>query len=468
MSFYVNLYTITKEPNSTAQPTGAGTQHLCVSNQPFDVLHPNIPLNLGNAANPTVYNYCKIPDFQNRYYWIRTWTWEDGLWVAHCDVDPLASWKTAIGSTNAYVLRAAAEWDGTVVDTMYPFLTDTQTESDIKAASWWDTEPANGSYCVGIVGSGATQYYVFSYQSLDLFIRYLLTDAYASAALNALAVATNPELKVQLQPLQFISSIVWLPFNIASGTLAQNVMVGYVDCTEFAICTPAPATTLFQTVYTLKRHPNSGSRGEWLNTAGASYSLYVPPFGHLNLDPVTAANFSRIMTQIQVDTRTGSAILDVFYGSESEPYGKLDHHLTGQVGLPFQIGGNISPGYGIGALLRDVVPIATSALSGNTLGAIGATSGAIGNMAESYIPKANTIGNTPSVAALRGLERVQYEWRFPTEEDLVNRGRPLCKVKRLDTLPGYQLCTHVDVQAAASREELDAIRTYLESGYYYE
>lgn len=464
--YNVEFFTFSKKQNSTARPVGAGTVFPCRANTSFDILAPSVALNTGTY--PGNYNYCYIPEFGRYYYCTFRFDASTGLWWADCQVDAMASWKPQIGALSGYVLRSAAEWDGTVVDTMYPFLTDTQTESDIKAASWWDTEPANGSYCVGIVGSGATQYYVFSYQSLDLFIRYLLSDGYASAALTALALATNPELKVQLQPLQFISSIVWLPFNIASGTPAERVMVGYVDCTEFAVCAPAPATTLFQTVYTLKRHPNSGSRGEWLNTAGASYSIYVPPFGHLNLDPVTAANFARIMTQIQVDTRTGSAILDVFYGSASEPYGKLDHHLTGQVGLPFQIGGNISPGYGIGALLRDVVPIATSALSGNTLGAVGATASAIGNMAESYIPKANTIGNTPSVAALRGLERVQYEWRFPTEEDLVDRGRPLCKVKRLDTLPGYQLVGDIHVEIPCTEQEKETITATVTGGYYFE
>jgi hypothetical protein len=89
-------------------------------------------------------------------------------------------------------------------------------------------------------------------------------------------------------------------------------------------------------------------------------------------------------------------------------------------------------------------------------------------MAESYIPKANTIGNTPSVAALRGLERVQYEWRFPTEEDLVDRGRPLCKVKRLDTLPGYQLVGDIHVEIPCTEQEKETITATVTGGYYFE
>jgi len=467
VAFPVTLYAFSKEVNSTARPSGTGVTYQCVTNTDFDVLNPAIPLNIGTDANPTQYNYCYIPAFQ-RYYWISSWSMERSLWVAHCNVDALASWKTQIGATSAYVLRAAAEHDDTIIDNLYPFETAVSITKDVKSSSWWDVNPANGSYCVGIVGSGATQYYVFNSQSLTLFLNYLLSDAYAIAALTALAVATNPELKVQLQPLQFISSIVWLPFNIASGERASNIIVGYVDCTQYAVCTEAPPTTLFQTIYTLQRHPLAESRGTWLNTGGASYSLYVPPFGHINLDPVSVANYPRLMTQIQVDTRTGSAVLDVFYGTEAEPYGKLDHHLTGQVGLAFQIGNNVSPGYGIGAFLSDVLPIATNALSANYGKAFSATKSAIGNIANAYIPRANTIGNTPSVAALTGRERVQYEWRTPVPEDNAHRGRPLCRVRRLDTLPGYQLCTDTDVSIPATREEIDTIRGYLEGGYYYE
>lgn len=467
MAFPVTLYAFSKEVNSTARPSGTGATYQCVTNTDFDVLNPAIPLNIGTDANPSQYNYCYIPAF-NRYYWINNWSMERSLWVAHCNVDALASWKTQIGATSAYVLRAAADSDGDIIDNLYPFQTATQNAVDVKEASWWDTDPQNGSYCVGIVGSGATQYYIFTFNALTLFLHYLLSDAYASAALTTLAVAANPELKVELQPLQYISSIVWLPFNIASGDRASNIIVGYVDCTQFAVCTEAPATTLFQTIYTLQRHPNAATRGNWLNAGAASYSIYVPPFGHINLDPVTVSNYPRIMTQILVDSRTGAAILDVFYGDTNEIYGKLDHHITGQVGLPFQIGGNVSPGYGIGAMLRDIVPIATKALSGDYIGAVGATGAAIGDMAQAFIPKANTVGNTPSVATLRGRERVQYEWKIPVPEDNVHRGRPLCQVRRLDTLPGYQLCTDTDVSIPATREEIDTIRDYLESGYYYE
>ena len=72
------------------------------------------------------------------------------------------------------------------------------------------------------------------------------------------------------------------------------------------------------------------------------------------------------------------------------------------------------------------------------------------------------------MAALRGRETIFYEWHVPVDMDVAHKGKPLCQVRQLSTLAGYQLCTNVDVQAAATREELDAIRTYLESGYYYE
>jgi hypothetical protein len=493
MSFYVNLYTFTKEPNSTAQPTGAGTQYQCISNQPFDVLHPSIPLNLGNAANPTAYNYCKIPDFQNRYYWIRTWTWEDGLWVAHCDVDPLASWKTSIGSTNAYVLRAAAEWDGTIIDNMWPQKTVVKAYEKDQGAAQWSELPRGGSYVVGIAGSGATTYYWFTFLMLDVFLKYLYSNDYANNALSELALTVNPELKAQLNPLQYITSIVWLPYDIATAnnivpTAASELWVGYVNVIGKTYQTATVSayelggligSTFFSETWTLKRHPDAATLGIWVNSSLAEISVNIPPFGNIHLDPMQIANNDVLTAGIMVDARTGYAILNIWVGPAAAPLTNLISRVTGQVGMPFQIGQVMAPGTGMASLLPSIVSgasavaagIATGGAAGVAIGAAGVASAgvsAIGTIAQNKIPHPNTVGGTPSVAANSGPRYMFYTWYTLGDMDVTHRGRPLCQIKRLDTLPGYQLCANTDVQAAATREELDAIRGFLESGYYYE
>ena len=133
--FPVQLYAFSKEVNSTKQPSGSGTVYQCQSNASFDIIAPRLPLNIGAAANPTGYNYCKVPAW-NRYYWINRWAFEGGLWVAYCSVDPLASWKTQIGQTSAYVLRSAYASDGRIPDHMYP-TKSAPTITDVTISKDW-------------------------------------------------------------------------------------------------------------------------------------------------------------------------------------------------------------------------------------------------------------------------------------------------------------------------------------------
>lgn len=480
MSFYVNLYTFTKEPNSTAQPTGTGTQHQCVSNTPFDVLHPNIPLNLGNAANPTAYNYCRIPDFQNRYYWIRTWTWEDGLWVAHCDVDPLASWKTAIGSTNAYVLRAAAASDGTIVDNLYPRTAQITTYNDIQA-DLWDTDPqTQGSYVVGIQGSSTINYYTMTPAELWVFMHECYSTDYYTAALGFFAI-TNQDMALQVDPMKYVASCVWLPFTAPQGAAANKVMVGTVDVTAFngiVIYKMAAAGYSVKTVtFNVNRHPDAATRGSWLNAACAEYSITIPPFGTIKLDPVTVAKADAIKAYITVDHRTGAGVMLVV-AEQTNGYDIIITKMTAQIGVSFPLSHITTPGAALASTMLPAVQALgglmsmTSGTAGGVIGGagsiLGAAASALGDLAQTKVGVPSTTGGTPCVAQLTISPQMDYIWYYPVAEDNTHRGRPLCQVRQLSTLSGYQLCTNVDVQAAATREELDAIRTYLESGYYYE
>ena len=81
MGISVNMYTFSKYANSTEQPAGAGTSFDCVLKDTSGVINPTIALKLDMSFNVSAYNYAYIPDFE-RYYFVREWTWERGLWVA--------------------------------------------------------------------------------------------------------------------------------------------------------------------------------------------------------------------------------------------------------------------------------------------------------------------------------------------------------------------------------------------------
>ena len=91
IDFFASFY---KKENSTKRPMSPGDQlttkvtvtgHL---KEPCSVLHPVISLQSPPNPNqpPDFYRYAYIPLF-SRYYWVDDWTWENGLWTVHLDVD---------------------------------------------------------------------------------------------------------------------------------------------------------------------------------------------------------------------------------------------------------------------------------------------------------------------------------------------------------------------------------------------
>ena len=493
MSFTVKLWSFSKAPNSTAQPTGAGTQYSCVSNDDFNVIEPRIPLQIGAAANPTSYNYMQISDF-GRYYWVTRWAWESGLWVAYCRVDALASWKSQIGSLSAYVLRAAADYNGNLIDNRYPRTSVFTVETDGGSNPiMWATAQSSGTFVVGIAGSGATNYYVMNWARMDNFIKAIQTNEYYTAAIGALSLATNPELKVYVNPLQYITSIIWLPFQAynSSAQTANHIYVGTVDMTQLTIggytpsawaLTDTYSVTEFTNTWTIKRHPQTTTHGFYVNTSAAEYSIYVPPFGKIELDPGFCASHDEIRCRISVDSRTGYSILYV-YGTKTNGGLPWDLHskVTGQIGIPYQIGTAQAPGLGVGALMAPILGAAAGAVSGFSMGGVyGAVAGGvvgalspamalIGDIGQSKIAKSNTVGGTPCVAALYNtVTNMCYEWYTVADIDAADQGRPLCEKRTLSTLAGYQLCTDVDVTIPCTRDEEQMIKGFLESGYFYE
>lgn len=138
----ISLFTLSKRINSTQQPT-SGTPGQTVSgflNERSGVVSPSIKFQI---SNPSSYNYMYIPEF-SRYYYIREWTYEAGFWWASGEVDPLASWKTHITSAEAYVLRSASTWDGTITDNEYP--ATTVLTNAVTTESFW---PVSGGFLNG-------------------------------------------------------------------------------------------------------------------------------------------------------------------------------------------------------------------------------------------------------------------------------------------------------------------------------
>lgn len=472
MALSVTVYKFPKKINSTKLPeigTPQYTFDMTLLKDSCDMFAPTLQWNQGLTSFPFVPNYVYIPLFE-RYYFINSVTWKDGIWTFQCVVDVLASFKTQIGQQSLYVLRSASSYDTKILDTTY--IATSQTTFDINQLSspWETTDLESGKYIVGVAGQSTT-YYVFSYAALDLFLGYLFSDAYADDVVSGWATAF-PELKAMLNPLQFITSILWIPHPLTGfGTSVSTIRVGWADVGVVAKKVDGAGLVFFGGAFTPVRHPQAVTRGEYLNNAPYSdYTLFYPPFGKLQIDPNEVANNMEIGTLVNLDLRTGEGTLTVF-----DDEGVIISWVHSQVGINYQVSQVVNrSGFGLGqmaGMAGSAVGLGASLATGNLAGGIGAVSGissGLGDFAQSKVPSANTIGSNGGMNALRGLPTLQSEFKTIVDEDITHRGRPLCKVRTINTLSGFIQVDKADVSISTASGEQEQIRSYMEGGFYYE
>ena len=65
-------------------------------------------------------------------------------------------------------------------------------------------------------------------------------------------------------------------------------------------------------------------------------------------------------------------------------------------------------------------------------------------------------------------EDKQITRSYTVDDDNTHNGRPLCDVRTISTLSGYMLIQDGDVTITGTSAEDSLIRSYLETGFYYE
>ena len=475
MSFKVNLYTFAKRDNSTKVPTGTGTELNCVLKSGSGIMHPVLSFDFGIAGDPSQYNYAYIPAFE-RYYFIEEWYFNRALWTATLKVDVLATYKPAIGNSSLYILRAAGARNGDIIDTLYPAKTGCNFASDTKTNPWNTT----GCFVIGVVNKeaafGSLNYYVLSSADLTALCAKLTDpDEIITEAMGFNLTEISQALQLSLvDPIQYIKTCVMLP-------VAESEITNLGTDAEFPVYNWEPqvngkkvySTSRIYKSYTfdISKHPDTAARGNYVNSAPfTKITLTIPPYGCIDIDTSVTANASKLNVEVEIDPLNGKGILVIKCNNI------VLNRLESQIGVPISLS----------QVVRNYVGAATSALGGFTGAIAGAVSGAaggplglaagaitgggasIGNAVEAMQPRAQTIGSTGSFVSNRGEFRLDHQFFRPVDDDNTHNGRPLCDVRQINTLSGYMLIQDGDVTITGTSAEDSLIRTYLETGFYYE
>ena len=467
MSFKVNLYTFAKRDNSTSQPTGTGDEFSCVLKSGSGIMHPVLSFDLGIAGDPSQYNYAYIPAFE-RYYFIEEWYFNRALWTATLKVDVLATYKTAIGGSSLYIMRAAGAHNGDIIDTLYPAKSGCSFSSDTKSNPWNTT----GIFVVGVVTKdaafGSLNYYAMDAGELASMCDKLTKPSEIIKSDYQFDITELSEgLQLSLvDPIQYVKSCVMLPVakteitNTSSDTISVYRFTGMGNGDRIR-----PTSRINKSYsFSIPKHPDTNSRGNYVNSAPyTNITLTIPPFGCIDIDSSVTCNASTLTVDVEVDPITGKGILEISCNSI------VMNRLEAQIGVPISLS----------SVTRDYIGAATSALgavgsaiggflSGDIAGGvIGAATG-IGNAVQSSMPRAQTIGTTGTFAANHGSFRLDCQFFRPVADDNTHNGRPLCEVRQINNLSGYMIIQDGDVTISGTSAEDSMIRNYLETGFYYE
>lgn len=485
-----------KRENSTKVPLVTDATRVLSGylREPCSVMNPVVRIErpLSDAV-PYSYSYAYIGEF-GRWYFVNDWVWVDGLWECQMTEDVLASFKTQIGATSEYILRAntTTEFNTDITDMMYPATNDYSIQKIAMQNNFVQTL-SQGTYIVGIINKanadavGAISYYAMSSSEFGDFKDTLFSDD-ALKVMGILDMQGNIAItdcseelfKTIYNPYQYIASCMWFPIDKSdiSGTSAHGIPLGWWNFPNLTAKIISDQTDLvYDGVTEVPAHPQA-TRGQYLNyTPYTKISLYGK-FGIIPIDP-TYLKVGRYLKNIYyVDFITGECVLEVWVtdgvsAGTIVPVAKT----TFMVGVPIQIA-QVGVDY-LGTVVsaidtaKNIIPSATMGfISGGVGGAIGAglIAGASGiyNTLQSAMPQLQTSGSNGSFNVVNFSTIIVVTHYKIAEENITHKGRPVCTNKTINTLTGFIQCAEGDIDISCFDEERIRISNFLRSGFFWE
>lgn len=502
----IRFYNFNKRTNSTKVPTGSGTNYNCVLKDDTSILEPVIRLQTSN--NVKGYNYAYIADF-GRYYFVTDIVSDKGFWDISLKCDVLASYKTSIGSMTPYVLRSSYEFDGKIIDTIYPAkaLEDAHkvygnfgTYSDETTIT--DPFRLHGeAYCyvLGIAANsnaaacqaGSTVYYLMSRGQMMDFMEYLMTDVSEWSDISTSLYDEGVQ-RALLNPIQYIQSCIMFPFGpnkVPNCTPVRSMKFGaytYSNETDYVAYqlyigdagNIGPTTQTGGTI-DISKHPQALERGEYLNGMPYSeYYVHIGPVGDIQINP------NSFIDQ-DIDVLTVSMKWDLTSGLCRL---RMEHNMTEDndnddpvLDTTFQGGVTINLTQAFTDPLKNGLTLASAA--GNLIGTglsfspsaiggmISSTASGVGSILENKFPKAAGVGTAGAMLNLYNDGSGFYvvcKHNIIVDDNVAELGAPLCKKKTISSIPGFILCSGADFGGAGTENERNEINNYMNTGFFYE
>ena len=482
----VERYHMYKSGISTGQPEDFATDQFIEKDVQLKddcgMISPHFIFNFGLTNPPRGTNYIRVPEWNNRCYWVTEWTFSDGLWEATCQEDYLASFKKQIGDAEAYIVRASNRYNTTIPDTLYPSTTDFRyvtTQLNMP----WQTAENNGIFVVGIIGSqigglssissGAVTYFAFEPAQLQNLMDKIFDPNidYMNINWDDIGGLTEELLAAMINPSQYIVSCKWFPFTkeqLGVGVFTK-VYVGFWDL-DVRAYTIQNSSIVFENKFMhIPKIPDQ-SRADFLYFAPyTEIKLYCPPFGEIVLDR-TNYRSRRLDFDVIVDIITGNARLKI-YGSakEDETFTEtfLMRTIDGQFGVdtPLQTA-SVNFAGGATGFLTSLGNDFFTTVGASGVGEFISTAGTAANLSNLSSETLFSAGSLINFFSNEWTMTVRYS---PLVEMSVKHlGGLLYETHIIKQLGGYMKLAHPDFKIDGNKTEIDAIYAQCAEGFIYE
>lgn len=319
------LYTMQKRRNSTRRPSieASLTCSAIINDGNTTVTSPALTLQGDANSNLVAYNYVYIQKW-NRYYYIDDWRYlGNGLWLAACSVDVLASWRAYIATTPGYIDRwDCTNVDASAMDSFYPSTKFSFLKQFLVTLPFSYLQ-SQGTFIIGIVSSsapnyGATTYYHVTPAALATLCNKMLGASTGAVDWTQIDSITGDVLKSIVNPMQYISSVKWFPFSYTATGSSENIFLASWD-------TGAVGTRLGTSVYkdwslstTLTYAETEIPSGEYPLSNFPFYppywtlTLFTPLWGTVDIDTTLLGRGDALRYDISVNLVTGEALLSIW------------------------------------------------------------------------------------------------------------------------------------------------------------
>ena len=481
---------VSKKRNSTYVPTTELTASFSCALKDGCSDHNPVFL-LSNPLNVFAFNYCK---WDNWYYFVDDVVRERNQLVSvHCTLDVLATYKTEILNTTAFVAYSSVSGGSWLPDTRIPMKNDVSiSKTSYSLPFLGDYEMDEVSFYLTVIGrsqfsAGGCTTWVMNIGELTALVDNISTDnsSELTSVINALTSAQSIDAVMSIFAEEFTKCNL---FNNAYGSAAECIRA----CTWSTLSCPTLGsddiylgdydTGIFGDVADIS--PQHGSftlsipwqYSDWRRAAFEDIYLFMPCVGMVSIASENLVNESSITVNYSYTVLDGNICFQVLAGNQV--IGSYSGRASGEypIGLnrgasaldTFQTflggaektvtvasrgsimnGGNILPTAASAVLTGIDVATASAQKHPSCIGGIGGGSGiALTSEAVCFSVAHGSSCEPSDMAAVMGA--------------------PTMKPLTLSSCSGYCECIKAHCSVAASSDAVNMIDTFLNTGFYIE